>query len=337
LVYAAGGVLHTAGAFRALQRFVLPDRVAIAMYHGVTARPLPVYDWCFTSALAFTRHMEYLARHFTVMHIEDALAPERPVADRPVACVTFDDGFEGVYELALPVLERLHLPATVYLVTDLVDSDRTVWFARLHQALTETSSAAVTHRGVRFPLSDAGARSSSSARLQELLKELPSEELDAALDHLLEELGFGRSRRARVAPPFRILSSEQIRRMSRDDLVRFGGHTATHQILARATPQRAALEIERSIQAIGALVRRPSASFAYPNGRPEDFDESAVETLRGAGIRYGMTTIEGPNERRADPYRIRRYGIGAEDPLPRFAGLMHHSRAAVHRLVSRSR
>jgi peptidoglycan/xylan/chitin deacetylase (PgdA/CDA1 family) len=34
--------------------------------------------------------------------------------------VTFDDGYDGVYQFARPVLERLKMPYTVFLVTDLV-------------------------------------------------------------------------------------------------------------------------------------------------------------------------------------------------------------------------
>ena len=37
--------------------------------------------------------------------------------------VTFDDGFRGVYEHALPVMESLHWPFTVFLVADLIGGE----------------------------------------------------------------------------------------------------------------------------------------------------------------------------------------------------------------------
>ena len=51
---------------------------------------------------------------------------------------------------------------------------------------------------------------------------------------------------------------------------------------------------------------------------------------RAAPIRYGVTTVPGPNDGGTDPYRIRRYAIGAEEPLARFAFLVHNTRAAVN-------
>jgi peptidoglycan/xylan/chitin deacetylase (PgdA/CDA1 family) len=39
-------------------------------------------------------------------------------APQPIVVITFDDGFQSVYEHSLPVLERYGFPATVFLVTD---------------------------------------------------------------------------------------------------------------------------------------------------------------------------------------------------------------------------
>jgi peptidoglycan/xylan/chitin deacetylase (PgdA/CDA1 family) len=49
-------------------------------------------------------------------------AKELPVPPRTVA-VTFDDGFESVYVHAWPVLQDLHIPATVFLATAYMDGD----------------------------------------------------------------------------------------------------------------------------------------------------------------------------------------------------------------------
>ena len=43
-----------------------------------------------------------------------------------VLCVTFDDAFRSVYELARPILEKLGLPATVFVPTDFISEQRTL-------------------------------------------------------------------------------------------------------------------------------------------------------------------------------------------------------------------
>jgi peptidoglycan/xylan/chitin deacetylase (PgdA/CDA1 family) len=323
--YLAGGVLHSLGAFRFLHAQLLPNTVSVLMYHGLTRSPLPVGDWCFLPVRRFETQMEYLVRHFEVVHLEDAFAPERPRSTRPLACVTFDDGFASVYELALPILERLRIPATVYLVTDLVDSSETLWFARLHQAICETQAREVCMGSLSLPLTSLSARALASGHLQRALKPLNRASLAEALENLLGQLQ-PKETRPRPWDVFRTLTHDEIQRMSRDDLVRFGSHTASHQILTRTTLSDARSEIERSVARVAALVRRPSLSFAYPNGEPDDFNALVVQAVRDVGIHYAVTTIEGPNGPQVDPYAIRRYGIGADDQIARFGALLHHAR-----------
>lgn len=329
IIHRTGGLLHGVGLFRWLHHRRLPDAISVVMYHGLLDVPLPVRDWCFLHVDRFAAQMEYLERHFRVMHLEEALDPSRPPAERPVACVTFDDGFASVHDLALPVLERLSVPATVFVVTGLVDKADTVWSARLHQAICETTVPEVHFAGRRFPLGNPKVRAQASAALQQGLKPLPKPAFDAALQDVLSRLGFGATRPIPIWEPFRMLRRDEIRRMSRSDLVRVGAHTASNQILTRTTKEEARREIETSVADVARLVERPSRAFAYPNGTAADFDGDAISALRDAGIQYGMTTIEGPNVQPLDPFRVRRYGIGAADSAARFAGLVHHTRATL--------
>jgi peptidoglycan/xylan/chitin deacetylase (PgdA/CDA1 family) len=330
LVHAARRVLHSLGAFRLMHRWLVPGKVSVLMYHGLVKEPLPVRDWCFLSLDRFEEQMRYLTAHFEVVHVEEALAPGRAEsARRPLACVTFDDGFASVHGLAFPVLERLRIPATVYLVTDLLDSSDTVWFARLHQALCETSATEVHLAGRVFALGGVDARARASAALQVELKKFDRPSFGAVFEDVLGQLGFGGDRRAMPWDAFRMLTSDEVRLMSRRGLVRFGGHTAGHQILTRTTREDARAEIERSVRRVAALVDSPSRSFAYPNGGPRDFDPAVAAMVREAGIDYAVTTIDGPNDAGRDPFCILRYGIGSADPLDRFAGLAHHFRESL--------
>ena len=328
-VYVAGRVLHSLGALRLMHRWLLPGKVSVLMYHGLVKEPLPVREWCFLSLARFEEQMQYLARHFEVVHLEDAFAPGRAPSRRPLACVTFDDGFASVRELALPVLEELRVPATVYLVTGLLDSTDTVWFARLHQAICETQAREVRLGDLRFPLEGTAARAEASAGLQVAIKKLHRPAFESMFEDVLTQLGFGGENRAKPWDAFRLLTSDEVRSMSRSGLVRFGGHTSGHQILTRTTREDARCEVETSVQAVAALVERPSRTFAYPNGGPDDFDDGVAAAVRDAGIDFAVTTIWGPNDPDQDPYRILRYGIGAADALPRFAGRIHHARDSV--------
>ncbi len=84
-------------------------------YHTVEpewASPLAIHP------AAFEAHCAWLARSRRVVDIDEALnRTDRNLRlPRGFACLTFDDGFSGVFQHAWPSLVRHRLPATVFLV-----------------------------------------------------------------------------------------------------------------------------------------------------------------------------------------------------------------------------
>jgi peptidoglycan/xylan/chitin deacetylase (PgdA/CDA1 family) len=75
--------------------------------------------------------------------------------------------------------------------------------------------------------------------------------------------------------------------------------------------------------------------FAYPNGQPDDFDETARDAVTAAGVPLAFTLVPGPArpaEIAADPLAIRRVYVHHGDDPTRFAAKV----AGVPRLVGRS-
>ena len=69
----------------------------------------------------FTRQMRWLGAHYDVIGLREFT--ERMTNGRSlrsVAAVTFDDGYTGVFEHAVPVVRALRMPATIFLVADAV-------------------------------------------------------------------------------------------------------------------------------------------------------------------------------------------------------------------------
>ncbi len=81
----------------------------------------------------FARHAAWLARRRTVMPLGEAVArlDRRGRLPRRTAALTFDDGFTGVLEHALPEVQRHGLPMTVFLVAQtLTEEGLDAWWVR---------------------------------------------------------------------------------------------------------------------------------------------------------------------------------------------------------------
>lgn len=122
---AAGSWLLRTGLYRAL----LGDSAVIVAFHRIDDRyrgnaiSYPVEG--------FRRFCAFFKRHFSVVSLPDLL--DDLEADRSVAgkvAITFDDGYLDNFTVAAPILSDLGLPATFFLATGFIGSERVAWWDR---------------------------------------------------------------------------------------------------------------------------------------------------------------------------------------------------------------
>lgn len=161
--------------------------VVVLLYHRVGGSSDLEVD---LPATLFAEQMAALAERTRPVALDDALAAlAGPAADGPPrVVVTFDDGTADFAEVALPILERYSIPATLYLATAFADSGEPFpaggrplsWAAlrdTLSTGLVTVGSHTHTHALLdRVPVAVAEAELDRS-------RELIAERLGAPADH----------------------------------------------------------------------------------------------------------------------------------------------------------
>jgi peptidoglycan/xylan/chitin deacetylase (PgdA/CDA1 family) len=95
----------------------------IVMYHHLVDDEVQRTDWAtrqHVSRSQFRSHIQYLRSRYRMLTVEEATAELESGGDfaAPTAAITFDDGYESVYQLAFPILKEFGISATVYLPVD---------------------------------------------------------------------------------------------------------------------------------------------------------------------------------------------------------------------------
>jgi hypothetical protein len=120
--------------------------LTVFSFHAIVDEPLSVPDWCFLDRRVFAAQLERISRGFEVVSLARGLAALRAgTLARASAALTFDDGLQSHHDSVLPFLQRAGLPATYFINTQAVATQRPLWFCRLHRALSLTR-----RREVRF-------------------------------------------------------------------------------------------------------------------------------------------------------------------------------------------
>lgn len=105
-------------ALSRLPAMQLAPRITVLLYHRISDG---MRDNLTTGIEQFDRQMSLLRSHCHVLSIEEVLATQRVrPSDRPLVCVTFDDGYLDNYTNAAPILQRHGLPAAFFVSTGIV-------------------------------------------------------------------------------------------------------------------------------------------------------------------------------------------------------------------------
>ena len=106
---------------------LLRNAAVVVAFHRIqdTERP----EALTVATRTFEEYCRFFRRHFHVVPLRDLVAKleqgGRPSGD---LAITFDDGYRDNYENAAPVLERLSLPATFFVVSRWLDTAVVPWW-----------------------------------------------------------------------------------------------------------------------------------------------------------------------------------------------------------------
>lgn len=273
---------------RLARRAAGAQRLTILTYHRVLAEPDPLLPGE-PDAARFRAQLEFLVRHCTVLPLPEAVErlAQRDVPPGAVA-VTFDDGYANNCEVALPLLQTLGVPATVFVATGLLDGGL-MFNDALLELVRRAPSADLDLRGEglgRLPLGTIPQRRATWAALVDAIKYRATDERLAFARRLAAAAGV-------TLPGNLMLTTAQLRALHAAG-IDIGGHTCSHPILARLDAATASVEITASHAVLTRLLGTAPTSFAYPNGAlGRDFGPEHMAMVRAAGYRLACATTRG--------------------------------------------
>jgi peptidoglycan/xylan/chitin deacetylase (PgdA/CDA1 family) len=193
----------------------------------------------------FERQVCWLARHYTIVPLGQFVRQPHARTSRPLAAITFDDGYGGVFEHAAPLLRRLGIPATVFVVAEGPDRTATFWWD--HPDVIRMLTDDLRDRWLRNLRGDGTA----------ILSEAHASSVEA--------------------PPadYRPAGWDTIRTHARAG-IDIGVHSATHRALSTLTD----VELEHEVIASRTIIHSRSNTwpefFAYPYGLSDARVRAAV-------------------------------------------------------------
>jgi peptidoglycan/xylan/chitin deacetylase (PgdA/CDA1 family) len=251
----------------------------IVLFHRVSGSPDSAYPPL--APAEFERHCGFLREHFTVIPLGELVARHRAGKSLArLAAITFDDGYRDFLTDAYPILRKLGLPSTHFLVEECLRSGLPTWNLRLRHLFPDDVSRVPHFRA---------------------LAKMPAR----------ERIGWIEERERGGSPSYPAMLSPADLRAMDGALVAWESHTATHALLDECPPAELERELGGSKHAIAEMTGRPVRFVSYPNGAS---NQAARAAAASAGYDGAFTVGQASLKTGCDPFAIPRHDIGG---LPR--------------------
>ena len=211
--------------------------------------------------------------------------------------ITFDDGFENNYSVAKPILEKLSIPATFYVSTNLVDKNLMTWIDQIEYCIDQINDATL-----ELPWTDKSFAISSDLTkikflnyLRKILKKDPficSPEI--LVRYIYKQCGINETRSS-DGPLDKKMNWNQLFKLHNNKLFSVGGHSHNHVSLGLLEKKEMKSEIHKSINYLKNKGDIESQHYSYPEGQDIDFNKNVEIVLKINGIKCCPTAIEGQN------------------------------------------
>lgn len=286
------------GTWRGLRRLPL-----VVGYHRVvkdfdSSNALSIQPML-TSTHTFEQHLDWIGLRYRFVSLDELAARQgkHDTTGKPVAAVTFDDGYRDVYQNAFPILKRRGIPSAVFVVTDLIGTDRLQVHDELHLRLSALLEQPCVSREDRWRelVASLDLADQQPERLTRRLINAKEpfqatravlESLNqAAVERLLVVLRKRVSLQEDQLEDFRMLDWDMLSEMVAGGMT-VGSHTRSHALLANETPEVLRDEVAGSRRELEQRLGVPIRHFAYPDGR---FNASAIQAVDDAGYLTAYT------------------------------------------------
>jgi peptidoglycan/xylan/chitin deacetylase (PgdA/CDA1 family) len=221
--------------------------------------------------------------------------------------ISFDDGFENNYSVAMPLLVDLDIKPIIYITTDFVDSGEQSWIDKIEAALEVSGPFELRFEWLaNFDV--IRSREDKIALLRTVRNYLKSNrQVDPIqfADELIEQMLLSNG------PDYddyldRKLSWEQINHLNWAGLATIGGHSHTHRILSFLSNDELELEIDTSLDLLAVNAGVPPDHYSYPEGLQHCFNGNVISVLKDRGVKCCPTAINGSNSVATDPFLLKR-------------------------------
>ncbi len=224
----------------------------------------------------FCDQIEWISDNYKVVSFDDNW---NALDDGNYVCITFDDGYEDNFEIAIPILNRYATPACIFVSTGNLNTDKELWWDELERNLLVEKEYRTFFEledafwKCRWNTSSYERRLDMYYSLHWIMKNYISV---ATRDKWLGQLQKWNDYNNIGRTENRVVQSHNIQKYNLERIC-IGAHTQNHPKLSSMSLDEQQLEIINSKTELEKIFHRSITTFSYPFGTKSDYDGNSID------------------------------------------------------------
>ena len=286
------------------------DKSHILLYHGVTnfnSVGIENISGKHMEAMEFDKQMKWLSENKNVVTLKEINNTSDSVA------ITFDDAFKNVHDVALPILKKYDLPATFFITTGFVGTDKIFWVDKVEHMINYSKCTILKldlDAKTFFPVLTKKGKLNSMNSIKAFLKKVKPKTRDRIINNMKLQTGWDEEK---LAENYETLSWDDVRNLDDTPKYEVGGHSENHEILSYLSSEELNYEVRHCIETLSKQLQRTIDSFSYPEGQEEHYNKEVISVLKNNGVVICPSGIDGIVDGSDDNFNLKRMMIGFWD------------------------
>ena len=269
----------------------------ILLFHRVA--PFRDKMWDPMDTKLFESTLKYVKKNFNTISLNELLFDPPAYSAKPLAAITFDDGYRDFLDYSLPLLRKYNLPASLFVVTDCIEKNIPTWTYKVDYLFENTKKLEL--KNFAFPglpeefkkkhWKNNEERINYGKRIKQYIKWIPSEKRNAIISCVCANFNDVEN------PEGMMLSWKELNEIKAAGL-EIGSHSVSHATLASIEDKN---ELKQELAISANILKEKlgtiSPVFSYPCG---SYNETVKDCTRDAGYKAALAvngTLYNPSEK----------------------------------------
>ncbi len=278
----------------------------IINFHGVRKNNHEVFNNRHITDTEFEKIIIYFKNTYNIVPLSRLFEmhrnKEKPL--KKTIALTFDDGYENNFTIALPILKKHHVPATFYLISKgLIDTDFFSW-PDVIDVIKKNHNQDITINNLVFKYP---SFYNQQVKL-ELLNYLKTcgDKTENLVDQLSKTLNYHRLVVKKSPELIQLIRANDFNKYKNETLIEIGSHTHTHFSLQYLEAESTENELSQSKHIIEQLTGKPITSLAFPDG---SYTKQTIEIALKLGYANLVAVDYKYEEHNSNPNLLSRFTI----------------------------